>query len=138
MNANLSTILRRADWTLDGPDRGGNMAHTRAADDFQTIRARMEELRREREGATVTETDCGSVEPARRRNNAIFISLRRLLNVAGHPLARPMGQLARGDCVPNESGYGSSYRYCVFRGKSATDSGMKSATDSDLIWANPI
>jgi hypothetical protein len=27
---------------------------------------------------------------------------------------------------------------CVFRGKSATDSGMKSATDSDLIWANPI
>jgi len=43
-----------------------------------------------------------------------------------------------GDCVPNESGYGSSYRYCVFRGKSATDSGMKSATDSDLIWANPI
>ena len=43
-----------------------------------------------------------------------------------------------GDCVPNESGYGSSYRYCVFRGKSATDSGMKSATDSDLISAIPI
>ena len=43
-----------------------------------------------------------------------------------------------GDCVSNEGGYGSSYRYCVFRGKSATDSGMKSATDSDLIWANPI
>jgi len=27
---------------------------------------------------------------------------------------------------------------CVFRGKSATDSGMKSATDSDLISAIPI
>ena len=44
--------------TLDEPDREGNMAHTRAADDFQTIRARMEELRREREGAAVMETDC--------------------------------------------------------------------------------
>jgi len=29
-------------------------------------------------------------------------------------------------------------RRCVFRGKPATDSGMKSATDSDLIAANPI
>jgi hypothetical protein len=67
------------------------MAHIRAADDFQAIRARFEELRREREGAAVSETDCGSVEPARRRNNAIFISLRRLLNVAGHPLAVPDG-----------------------------------------------
>jgi len=27
---------------------------------------------------------------------------------------------------------------CIFRGKSATDSGMKSATDSDLISAIPI
>jgi hypothetical protein len=36
--------------TLDEPDREGNMAHTRAADDFQTIRARMEELRRESGG----------------------------------------------------------------------------------------
>jgi hypothetical protein len=27
---------------------------------------------------------------------------------------------------------------CVFRGKSAADSGMKSATDSDLISATPI
>jgi hypothetical protein len=39
-------------------DRGENMAHTRAADDFQAIRARMEELRREREDAAVSETDC--------------------------------------------------------------------------------
>ena len=67
------------------------MAHTRAADDFQAIRARMDELRREREGADVTETACGSVELERRRNNAIFVSLRRLLNVAGHPLAVPDG-----------------------------------------------
>jgi hypothetical protein len=29
-------------------------------------------------------------------------------------------------------------RDCVFRAKSATDSGMKSATDSDLISAIPI
>ena len=29
-------------------------------------------------------------------------------------------------------------RDCVFRGKSATDSEMKSATDSDLITAIPI
>jgi hypothetical protein len=67
------------------------MAHTRAADDFQAIRARMEELRREREGAAVTETDCGSVEPAQRRNNAIFVSLCELLSVAGHSLAVPDG-----------------------------------------------
>jgi len=67
------------------------MFHTRAADDFQTIRARMEELRREREGAAVTETDCGSVEPARRQNNAILVSLARLLNAAGHSIAVPDG-----------------------------------------------
>jgi hypothetical protein len=67
------------------------MAHPRAADDFQAIRARMEELRREREGAAVTQTDCGSVEPARRKNNAIFVSLCRLLNVAGPSLAVPDG-----------------------------------------------
>jgi hypothetical protein len=30
------------------------------------------------------------------------------------------------------------YIACVFRAKSATDSGMKSATDSDLISAIPI
>jgi hypothetical protein len=65
------------------------MAHTRAADDFQAIRAGMEELRREREGAAVTETDCGPIEPALQRNNAIFVSLRRLLNVSGHSLAVP-------------------------------------------------
>jgi hypothetical protein len=33
------------------------MAHTRAADDFRAIRARMEELRRERERADDVETN---------------------------------------------------------------------------------
>jgi hypothetical protein len=33
------------------------MAQTRAADDFATIRARLEELRREREGAQAAESD---------------------------------------------------------------------------------
>ena len=65
------------------------MAHTRADDDFHAIRASMEELRRERERPAVTETDCGSVEPGRQRNNAIFVSLRRLLNVSGHSPAVP-------------------------------------------------
>ena len=67
------------------------MAHIRAADDFQAIRARFEELRREREGAAVSETDCGSVEPARRRNNAMFVSICRLLDVAGRSVAVPDG-----------------------------------------------
>ena len=67
------------------------MVHIRAADDFQTIRARMEELRCEQEGTAVTETDCGSAEPTRRRNDAIFVCLSRLLNGASHSLAVPDG-----------------------------------------------
>ena len=64
------------------------MAHTRAADDFQAIRARMEELRRERERAAVGETDCGSVQPACRANNdnEIVICLRRLRRQITLPL----------------------------------------------------
>ena len=42
--------------------RGGNMAQIRAADDFRTIRARMEELRRERERADDAETNVRSVQ----------------------------------------------------------------------------
>ena len=38
------------------------MAHTRVADDFQAIRARLEELRSERERTPGTETEGGSVE----------------------------------------------------------------------------
>ena len=41
------------------------MAHTRAADDFRAIRARIEELRRERERTPGTETEGGSVSPRR-------------------------------------------------------------------------
>jgi hypothetical protein len=37
------------------------MARTRAADDFKAIRARMEELRRERERANDAETNARSV-----------------------------------------------------------------------------
>ena len=39
------------------------MAQTRAADDFATIRAHMEELRREREGAERGERDRGRASP---------------------------------------------------------------------------
>ena len=42
------------------------MAQTRAADDFATIRARMEELRREREGAEHAEKATAS-DPERAR-----------------------------------------------------------------------
>ena len=84
LGTNLSTILTAGRTRkLDGPGGRGNMAHIRAADDFQAIRAPMEELRRERDGAAVTEADCASVEPARRRNNATFVSVRRFLDVAG-------------------------------------------------------
>ena len=38
-------------------DGGGGVNRTRAADDFATIRARMEESRREREGAQTAECD---------------------------------------------------------------------------------
>jgi hypothetical protein len=54
----------------------------RAADDFETIRARMEELRRDRVGAA--ETDLGSVPPTRRSvSNPVQIVLRRLRNPPG-------------------------------------------------------
>jgi hypothetical protein len=64
------------------------MAHTRAADDFQTIRARMEELRRERERAAVGETEVRSAQPACRANNdnEIVICLRRLRRQITLPL----------------------------------------------------
>jgi hypothetical protein len=48
------------------------MATPRAADDFQVIRARMEELRREREGSNATGADRGSVQPARRDNSDLL------------------------------------------------------------------
>src|SRR6516165_3721639 len=63
----LTACLQKQTWarsrkraragTLDEPKGRANMAHTRAADDFQAIRARVKELRCERERAVVTETD---------------------------------------------------------------------------------
>ena len=65
------------------------MAHTRAADDFHSIRARMEKLRRERERVAVRETEVQSVQPVCRANNdndLIAICLRRLRNQIGQRL----------------------------------------------------
>jgi hypothetical protein len=70
--------------TLNEPDRGGNMTDTRAADDFRAIRARMEELRRERERADDPKT---SVQSLRLRvcyadSDPILISIGRPSNGA--------------------------------------------------------
>jgi hypothetical protein len=60
------------------------MAHTRAADDFQAIRARMKELRRERERADDAERNVRSVRLSLYRANgdAIIISIGRPRNGA--------------------------------------------------------
>ena len=57
---------------------GGNMSRPRAADDFATIRARMEELRREREGDGGQHADLTSDPPARRSGSLdpVLISAR--------------------------------------------------------------
>ena len=61
------------------------MAHTRAADDFQAIRARMEDLHREREQAAVGQTKRGAVKRARPANSdPIVISLRWLRHQIGY------------------------------------------------------
>jgi hypothetical protein len=48
------------------------MSRPRAADDFATIRARMEELRREREAARATEGEPKSDPPMRPNRNAYW------------------------------------------------------------------
>ena len=60
------------------------MAHTRAADDFQVIRARVEELRRERERVDYAETIVRSVRLSLCRANGdpIIISIGRPRNGA--------------------------------------------------------
>jgi hypothetical protein len=60
------------------------MAHTRAADDFQAIRARVEELRRERERVDYAETIVRSVRLSLCRANGdpIIISIGRPRNGA--------------------------------------------------------
>jgi hypothetical protein len=68
---------------LDQSDGGGNVAQPRAADDFEVIRARMEELRRERDAA---EKNLRSEAPMRRgRSDPIIISLRQLRNPVVQP-----------------------------------------------------
>jgi len=47
--------------TLDHGNREGNRNRRRAADDFATIRARMEELRREREAALATQSEADRI-----------------------------------------------------------------------------
>ena len=55
------------------------MAHTRAADDFRAIRARLEDLRREREQATVRQRKRQAVDRARSVNSdPIVVNLRWL------------------------------------------------------------
>jgi hypothetical protein len=57
----------------------------RAADDFATIRARMEDLRRERERAVAVEPDFPSQRPAQRspRIDPVGVFVPRLRNAAG-------------------------------------------------------
>jgi hypothetical protein len=57
----------------------------RAADDFEAIRARMEELRRERKRVDAGERDLRSDQPTRRGNriDPVGPSLRRLRDPAG-------------------------------------------------------
>jgi hypothetical protein len=61
------------------------MAETRAADDFATIRARMEKLRREREGAETGETATASDPECVRvsRVGQVLIAAGRLGGSAG-------------------------------------------------------
>jgi len=55
------------------------MAQTRAADDFRAIRARLEDLHREREQAAARERERPAVERARSVNSGpIIVSLRWL------------------------------------------------------------
>jgi hypothetical protein len=51
------------------------MSQTRAADDFATIRARIDELRRERERADAGKIDLQSDSPQRRRRNVYWPEL---------------------------------------------------------------
>ena len=70
------------------------MTRTRAADDFATIRARLEELRREREGAQATESDLHRDSPLHRAE--VF---------AGRESAR-LGDYSRSLVLPEMCGAG--------------------------------
>jgi len=81
VNANLSTIPAAGaePERSTGLTEGEIMAHPRAADDFQAIRVRLEDLRREREQAAVRQRKRAAVEQARSVNSdPIVVSLRWL------------------------------------------------------------
>ena len=70
---------------------GRKVVHARAADDFETIRARIDDLRREREQAAVRQTKRGAVERVHPPNSdPIVISLRWLRNRIGYRCKVPM------------------------------------------------
>jgi hypothetical protein len=69
------TGMRDAGLKARQTDGGGDMCQTRAADDFATIRARMEELRRERERADAAKMDLQSDPPQRPRRNVYWPEL---------------------------------------------------------------
>ena len=63
---------------------GADVNRPRAADDFKMIRARMEELRREREGAEGAEKAMAEPVPVRvNRIGQVAIAVGRLRNGAG-------------------------------------------------------
>jgi hypothetical protein len=81
VNANLSTIPAAGaePECSTSLTEGEIMAHTRAADDFRAIRARLEDLRREPEQAPVRQRKRPAAERARSVNSdPIVISLRWL------------------------------------------------------------
>jgi hypothetical protein len=75
---NQITILSRRPTGLERrenstkPMGGDAMNRPRAADDFATIRARMEELRREREAVHAAESEAKSDAPMRSNRNAYW------------------------------------------------------------------
>lgn len=82
---------------------------------------------------TLTDTDLEAIHQRRRDRNRLGFALQ--LCALRYP-----GRLMRpGELIPAAAPrFVADQVDCVFRSKSATNSGMKSATDSDLISAIPI
>jgi len=66
----------------------------------------------------------------------LFDEVQRHLTTKGLKVAT--GTIVDATIINAPSSTKNADKACVFRGKSATDSGIKSATDSDLISAIPI
>ena len=66
----------------------------------------------------------------------LFDEVQRHLTTKGLKVAT--GTIVDATIINAPSSTKNADKACVFRGKSATDSGMKTATDSDLISAIPI